>query len=81
MYLYIAGEASPEIARRYIDVITEKCERLADFPRQARRETICVRAIIFRRRGTIAYDVQPGLVTILEVLGAGQDAEALLREE
>jgi toxin ParE1/3/4 len=82
LYRYIAAEASPDIARRYTDFIVEKCESLADFPdRGTPRDDLRpgLRTLAFRRRVIIAYDVEPDLVTILELLCAGQNAETLLR--
>jgi plasmid stabilization system protein ParE len=84
LYRYIAEEASRDIARRYTDAIVDQCQRLADFPRRGTpRDDLRpgLRTFVFRRRVVIAYAVEPGVVTILELLFAGQDAEALLREE
>jgi toxin ParE1/3/4 len=84
IYDYIAAEASPEIARRYTDAIIDKCHSLSRFPnRGSRRDDLRpgVRTLVFRRRVIIAYLVEPGEVTILGIFSAGQDFEALLREE
>lgn len=82
LYRYISAAASPDIARRYTDFIVEKCESLADFPdRGTPRDDLRpgLRTIVFRRRLIIVYGVEPNLVTILELLYAGQNAETLLR--
>lgn len=84
IYLYIAVNASAEIAQRYTEAIVAKCDSLRDFPNRGtprddlRRE---VRTLVFRQRVTIAYVVEAEEVTILGIYYAGQDFEALLREE
>ena len=84
LYRYIAEAAAPEIARVYTEAIVAHCEKLAEFvergsPRDDLRPGL--RTLPFRRRVTIAYAVEPGEVTILGIFYAGQDFEALLREE
>ena len=84
IYLYIAAQASAEIAQRYADAIVEKCNSLSTFPRRGTpRDDLRpgVRTLAFRRRVTIAYLVEPAAVTILGLFYAGQDFEALLRDE
>jgi plasmid stabilization system protein ParE len=55
IYLYIAADASPEIARRYTEAIARKCASLATFPgRGTPRDDLGngVRTLTFRRRAT-----------------------------
>lgn len=83
IYLYIAADASPEIARRYTDAIARKCAGLATFPRRGTpREDLGAgfRTLAFRRRAIIVYSVEPGEVTILGIFYAGLDYENLLRK-
>jgi toxin ParE1/3/4 len=81
---YLAAEASPDIAARYIEAIVERCASLAQFPhRGSRRDELRlgVRTIPFRRRVTIAYVVKKGEVRVLGIYYAGQDIERLLQDE
>jgi toxin ParE1/3/4 len=81
IYRYIAGEASPEVARTFTDQIVSKCESLALFPhRGAPHDDVRpgLRTVPFRRRVTIAYSVQSDRVTILGLFYAGQDFRSLL---
>jgi plasmid stabilization system protein ParE len=83
IYLYIAADASPEIARRYTEAITRRCAGLAIFPhRGTPREDLRagIRTLAFRRRSTIVDSVEPGEVTILGIFYAGLDYEALVRK-
>lgn len=84
LYRYIAAEASPAIARRYAEAIIARCESLETFaergtPRDDVRPGL--RTMAFRRRVTIAFRVTGEEVSILGIFGAGQDVEALLRED
>lgn len=82
IYLYIAADASPEIARRYAEAIARKCDGLTIFPsRGTPREDLGtnIRTLAFRRRATIVYSVEAREVTILGIFYAGMDFEALVR--
>jgi len=60
------------------------CDALDRFPlRGAPRDDLRpgLRTLAFRRRATIAYSVKPKIVTIIALFYAGQDFEALLKEE
>ena len=81
LYRYIAGEASPEIAERYLGAIVEHCEKLEAFAlRGTPRDDIRLglRTIPFKRRVTIAYAVTDDRVTVLGIYYGGQDFETLL---
>ena len=84
LHSYIAAAASPDVATNYVGRIAEKCNSLADFanrgsPRDDFRDGL--RTIPFRRRVTIIYAVEETEVVIIGIFYAGQDFEALLREE
>ena len=81
LYRYLAAEASPEIAERYLGAIVEHCEKLEHFalrgtPRDDIRRGL--RTIQFKRRVTIAYAVTDNRVTVLGIYYGGQDFETLL---
>ena len=81
LFRYIASEASPDIADRYVGAIVERCEKLEDFPlRGSPRDDIRpgLRTIAFRRRVTIAYSVIDKDITILGIFYGGQNISALL---
>jgi len=83
LYRYIAGEASPAIARAFTDSIADRCESLSHFPnRGTPRDDIRpgLRTIAFRRRVVIAYAVSAGVVTIIGIFYGGQDHEAILAD-
>lgn len=84
LYRYIAGAASPSIAKRFTDSIVAHCEGFVDMPlRGAPRDDIRrgLRVTSFRRRVVIAYAVNANAITILGMFYGGQDYENLLREE
>lgn len=84
LYRYIAREASPEIADRFIGAIIEHCEKLESFPhRGTPRDDIRpgLRTLAFRRRVTIAYAVRSEETAILGIFYGGQDFETILRED
>ena len=81
---YIAGETSFEVANRYVDAILKRIAGLSEFPhRGTPRDDIRpgFRTIPFRRRLTIAYRVVADQVRIAGIFYAGQDLEAMMREE
>ena len=84
LYDHIAAAASPEIAKRYVDAIDEKCASLAEFPHRGTPRPDLrdgLRTIPFRRRVTIAYAVTDAEVTILGLFYAGQDFDSSFAEE
>ena len=84
LYRYIARAASAEIADRFTSEIVDQCEALDRFPlRGAPRDDLRagLRTLAFRRRVTIAYSVDPKIVTIIALFYAGQDFEGLLNEK
>lgn len=84
LYEYIALEASPDIADRYIEALLDRLAGLTDFPsRGTRRDDLRpgLRTVPFRRRLTIAYAVKPQEVRIIGIARAGQDLERLLGED
>jgi toxin ParE1/3/4 len=81
IFLYIAAAGNPLTARRYVDEIAERCERLAIFPHMGRRHEEAVanlRTVPFRSV-LIAYLVEPATVRILRILDQRRDTEPLLR--
>lgn len=83
LFRYIAIEASPEIAERYLGAVVEQCEKLESFPlRGSPRDDIRpgLRTVAFRRRVTIAYAVSDQNVTILGITYGGQDVAALVAD-
>lgn len=84
LFRYIAGEASPKIAERYLGTVVELCEKLESFPlRGTPRDDIRpgLRTIAFRRRVTVAYSVADKDVTILGISYGGQDVATLISDE
>jgi len=84
LYEYLAGEASLDIATRYIDAVMARIAGLAEFPhRGTSRGDIRpgLRTIPFRRRLTIAYAVTPEEIRIIGIAPAGQDLKRVLGED
>ncbi len=81
IYHYIAGEASPEIARRFTDVIVDYCASFESFPHRGSK---CddlrpnLRIVGFRIRVSIALTVGGHRVDIVGIFYGGQDYEAAL---
>lgn len=81
IYDWIAGEAGPEIAQRFVLSIYDYCDELADFPLRGRARddlTNGMRVIGFRRRAMIAFLVTDDEVEIHGVYYGGSDYEALI---
>ena len=83
LFLYIAEDSSPAIAKRYTDAIVATCEGLAWFPlRGVAREDIRpgLRLTHHKGRNVIAYAVDEGTqtVAIIGVFYGGQDHERAL---
>lgn len=83
LYDYIAGQASPAVATKFVGAIVDRCESLGDMPRQetARGDLRPgLRTISYRRRVVIAYAVEKPTLTIVGVYYGGQDYESILRD-
>jgi toxin ParE1/3/4 len=81
IYHYIAGEASPETARRFTDAIVDYCASFESFPhRGSKRDDLRpnLRIVGFRRRVSIALTVGGHRVEIVGIFYGGQDYEAAL---
>ncbi|MBA2919316.1 type II toxin-antitoxin system RelE/ParE family toxin [Sphingomonas sp. MAH-20] len=81
LFMYIAQDASIEVAERFTDAIVEQCEALSHFPnRGTPRDDIQpgLRTIAFRRAVTIAYAVDEDRVEVLGIFYRGRDYESLL---
>ena len=77
---FIAYEASPAIAARYVEAILGRCESLAEFPRRGTlRDDLRpgIRTLSFRRRVTIAYVVEEVRVVVVGIFYAGRDMARL----
>ena len=84
LYLWIATDASPEIAARYTDAVIVRCEALSTFPeRGTARDDIRpgLRITSYRKRTVIAFTVDADRVAITGVFHSGQDYEAVLEPE
>jgi plasmid stabilization system protein ParE len=84
IYRHIAGEASPEIAKRFTDAIVAHCERFREFPERAvRRDDIRpgLHLTNYKGRVEIAFVIDATTVSILGVFYGGRDYETLLRAD
>ena len=84
LYVYIAAEASPEIAARFTDGIVTYCESLSTFPdRGTLRDDIRpgLRITSYRKRVAIAFHVSGERVNVVGIFYGGQDYDAVLTEE
>lgn len=76
LYLYIAREAGPHIARAFVRRIEDQCERLGVFPmRGSPRDDLMsgLRTLSFERRVVIGYLVEGEAVWIVGVSYGGRD--------
>lgn len=81
---YVAAQASPAIAKRFVTAIAKKCLALDRFPdRGTPRDDLRpgMRTIVYRRRVTIAYAVADEEVAVAGFFYGGTDVAAALREE
>jgi toxin ParE1/3/4 len=81
IYHYIAGEASPETAKRFTDSILDYCASFESFPhRGSKRDDLRpnLRIVGFRRRVSIALAVGGNRVDIVGIFYGGQNYEAVL---
>jgi plasmid stabilization system protein ParE len=84
LYLYIAENASPEIALRHTNAVVEHCESLGTLPhRGTPRDDIRpgLRTTPYRRRTVIAYTVESDQVSVIGVFHGGQDYESELQPD
>ncbi len=84
LYVYIAAEASPEIAARFTDGIVTYCESLSTFPdRGTRRDDIRpgLRITSYRKRVAIAFHVSEDRMNRVGIFYGGQDYDAVFTEE
>ncbi len=78
---YITDKASLKIAQGFTDAIVDHCLGLNVFPnRGVPRDDLRpgLRTVSFRGRVIIAYVVDTDVITVLAILYAGQDIEAIL---
>lgn len=83
LYRYIAAAASPEIAARYTEAIVSYCESFRILPhRGTKRDDVRpgLRITNYKKRIVIAFDVVPGLVSIIGVFYGGQDYKTIIQE-
>jgi toxin ParE1/3/4 len=83
IYLYTA-ERAPIAAHRFVNATVDHCMKLDLYPERGTKRSDLrprLRTIGFRRRVTIAFRVDGGVVTILRVFYGGQNYEAALRDE
>ena len=79
----IGDRSAPTIGERYATAIYQYCLGFSTFPhRGTRRDDIrpSLRTVGYRRRVTIAFEVEADTVVIHGVYYGGQDYEADLRE-
>jgi toxin ParE1/3/4 len=84
IYDYIAGEAGPAVGLAFTTAIVDYCESFTTFPnRGTRRDDLRpgLRTIGFRRRVTIAFDVDSDTVAIIGILYGGRDIDEALRQD
>jgi len=78
---WILAAASPGRALAFTDAIIGYCESFKTFPhRGTRRDDLRpgLRTIGFRKRVTIAFDVEGELITIISILYGGRSLENVL---
>ena len=77
--VYVAECSSEQIADRFIDGIVDACERLSMFPqRGVRRDDLRhgLRILGYKRRVSVAFEVEGDRVNILGVYYGGQNYDA-----
>ena len=82
LFSYLEGEAGAVTASGYTGAIVSYCRGFDIFPhRGTRRDELRpgLRTIGFRRRVTIAFDIDANMVTIIGIFYGGQDFEAIVR--
>jgi len=82
--VFIAQNAGPEIAKRFVDAIVSYCDSFSLFPRRGTlRKDLRpgLRTIGFRKRATIAFTVSGQSVTIVGIFYGGQDVSDALSDD
>ena len=77
--VYVAECSSEQIADRFIDGIVDACETLSMFPKRGvRRDDLRpgLRILGYRRRVSVAFEVEGDRVNILGVYYGGQNYDA-----
>ena len=77
----IAGEATDDIAQRFVGAVLDRCLALETYPdRGTPRDDIRpgIRTLVFKRNVVIAYVVEAGEIAVLGIGWRGQDLERLL---
>ena len=81
LYRYIAGAASPGIAKTYVEAIISYCESFQTFPLRGKaRDDIRpgLRITNYKKRAVIAFAVLEQSVVIIGIFYGGQDYETVL---
>lgn len=83
LYAYIAGEADPLVAKRFVDAIIEQCGKLEHFPKRgASRDNLRqgLRTLVFRRQTIIAYMIDEDAVHVIGIAYRGREVARVLRD-
>lgn len=81
LYDWIADQASPDVAERYVDRVIEHCESLPIYPFRGRsRDDIRpgLRTTTFGKRTVIAFAVTDEVVLVVGIFHGGRDYESVL---
>ncbi len=84
LYDYIANASGEARADGFVGRVTDYCDSLRNFSLRGRpRFDIrpSLRIVTYRRRATIAYDVEDGRVVIIGILYGGQNYENSLSSD
>lgn len=84
LYRYLAFEASPIIADRYIDAVVSYCEGLSIFPHRGNyRDEIRpdLRITNYKKRTTMAFEVGEDFISIIGIFHGGRDFETILQSD
>jgi toxin ParE1/3/4 len=80
---YLAAEGSPEVARRFVQGLTERCQSLADMPGMGRRREELSPGLRSVPEGNYVVFYRPAEdgVQIVRVLHGARDIERIFTEE
>ncbi len=80
---YLAGEGSPEVARRFVQGLSERCQSLADMPSIGRRREELSPGLRSVPEGSYVVFYRPADdgVQIVRVLHGARDIERIFAEE
>ncbi len=84
IYSYVAGEAGSDVALAFTTAIIDYCESFTTFPNRGTRRNDLrpgLRTIGFRKRVTIAFDVEDEIISVIGIFYGGQDVEDALRRD